>query len=133
MPEITNEQLTAWMALCDAATDRPWHPEAVLPDEGGTSLIRVVTETGEYDDNCALIEAAPTAMPALIAALREARAGLAELECARRVALAMLEAERAKVKRLRDVLGSFDCCPHCHHARCDNCDDLSARVLKETE
>lgn len=107
MLEITEEQLAEWMALCDAATPGPW------------------TRSGLFE----ALNRARTAMPALIAALREARAALeAERTTALkeniRIRRRALTAEK-KVKRLRNTVEML--------INEKDFYDIAARVLKETE
>lgn len=143
MPEITEEQLAEWMALCDAATEGPWEGHVSRPNMGGGRSIPQVfggpddisvleawdSANGDYD--ILFAAAARTAMPALIAALREARerherllGGFGDLQ----ELLNALAVEQAKVKRLRQAIGIY--AEYDYRGQPIN---GPARVLKETE
>lgn len=156
VPEITEDQLAKWTALCDAATPGPWKhgPEShgvYNPNMGSPLVVKPIVDEARNPDDAAFIAAARTAMPTLIAALREARerherllGGFGDLQ----ELLNALAVEQAKVKRLREALAR--CQPRLL-ARWFDADDArkgrvrlhgndvqealeeAARVLKETE
>lgn len=80
---VTDGEIAAALALCEAATPGPWEPCTQFQEGRGWLAIGPQTETGAHDDceaDAFFIAAARTGWPAALLALREARRRLAEEE-----------------------------------------------------